>query len=253
MTYKYFFFFLLSVNLYGFDHTHSTFQKVLNNYVKKKDQQTYVDYKSLKKNSNDLDQYIKTIESLDHIKYLSWSENQKLAFLINAYNALTLKLIIDHYPLESIRDIGNFFTPNAWKKKFFHLFGKKHHLDYIEHEVIRKDFKRPRIHFAVVCASMSCPNLKKKVYVHKKLNKQLEDSAQSFLKNPHKNRIDVKNKTLYLSKIFKWYGDDFTDKDQTFLNLVATHLATNDQQKNEIQDSQYKIQWLDYSWKLNEL
>ena len=193
-----------------FDHSYKSFQRVLDKFVVSQGPQTTVKYGELKSNSLELETFLSKISQVKIEAYDTWTSNQKLAFLINAYNAYTLKLIINHYPVKSIKDIGSFFS-SPWKKEFFNLFGKKTNLDHIEHGLIRKNFKEPRIHFAVNCASLGCPSLAKKVYTGESLERQLEEAAKNFLTNPNRNRLDLKKKTLYLSKIFDWYGDDFKE------------------------------------------
>ena len=229
----------------SFDHTYKTYNKVLAEVVIKKGPQTLVNYKLLKAAPNNFKKVLDEISGVSQASYDQWSEKQKLAFLINAYNAFTLKLIIDHYPIKSIKDIGNFFS-SPWKKEFFSLLGKKSYLDQIEHEMIRKNFKEPRIHFAVNCASMGCPSLAMEAFQADQLDRQLKSSAKSFITNRLRNRLNAKEEKIYLSKIFKWYGDDFKAmKGIDFRQYISTFLPNYKPKK-------FEVEYLDYDWSLNE-
>lgn len=236
---KLFLILILSFAASAFDHSHKIFNDVLSKRVQFKGHQSLVDYKGLKSKPKALNEYLKSLSSVSKSEYNQFSSKQKLSFLINAYNAFTLKLIIDHYPVKSIKDIGSIFS-SPWKKEFFKLFGKEMNLDTIEHGMIRKDFKEPRIHFAVNCASIGCPSLAKSAFVAENLNSQLEAAAMNFLKNKDKNYA-LKN-TLKLSKIFDWYGGDFEN-----LGGVEVYIKSKLGLKGK-----YKIDYLDYDWNLNE-
>ena len=153
--------------------------------------------------------------------------DQQLAFLINAYNAFTIQLIIQNIDAfnsgeaQSIRDLGSFFK-SPWEQSFFKLLGKQRTLDWLEHEKIRVDFNEPRIHFALVCAAVSCPKLRSEAYQANQLDEQLENQTRLFLSDRDKNGVDEAG--IYLSKIFKWYGDDFNDV-QRYLNDYASYLT----------------------------
>ena len=169
-----------------------------------------------------------------------------MAFLLNAYNAYTLKLITDRYPLKSIKDIGGWFS-GPWDQPVVKLFGETITLNTVEHKILRKDYSEPRIHFALVCAAKGCPPLRGEAYVAARLNGQLDDQAKLFLANPAKNRVDVANHTVYLSPIFKWYGSDFEKKSGSVLTALKPYwpgkaVATDD----------FKIRYTDYDWSLNE-
>jgi len=135
----------VSISLFAFDHAHAAFDTVLNEYVVVKGPQSVVKYKELKKNSTDLELYLQQIQTVSKEEYNNWSKQQQMAFLINAYNALTIKLILTEYPVKSIKKIGGFFT-KPWKIEFFTFLGEKRHLDYIEHEILRKDFSDAYVH-----------------------------------------------------------------------------------------------------------
>ena len=146
------------------DHDHQAWTVFLKRHVKMGENASTVNYKAIKSGPSSLTEYLLSVEGVSQEDFDHFSENEKLAFLINAYNAFTVKLIVDHYPVKSIKDIGSFLS-SPWKKKFFRLLGKERHLDNIEHDMIRKQFNEPRIHFAVNCASIGCPALQDEAFV----------------------------------------------------------------------------------------
>lgn len=235
----------------SFDQTHSSWNKVLKSYVTVDGATTRVNYAALKKHAEDLNTYLTSVERMPVDEFSRLTEKQKLAFLINAYNALTVKLILDHYPVKSIRDIGGLFS-NAWKIKFFTLFGEKHRLDDIEHEMIRKKFNEPRIHFALVCASKGCPALRNDAFVAAQLDEQLDKAANAFLRDSKRNQFDASAGALNLSSIFKWYGEDFEKKFGSVKAFVAPRIAKNSAEESAIRSEKTKINYLDYDWSLNE-
>lgn len=236
---------LISLNAFaGFDHSHQKWDQVLKQYTVKQGSQVYFKYNELKKNEGALNSYVSQLESVSKDEFISFNQNQKLAFWINAYNAYTIQIIIKHYPVKSIKDISSgWFSSGPWKNEFINLLGNKMSLDNIEHDTIRKDFKEPRIHFAVNCASIGCPSLLQEAFVADKLDEQLDIAAKNFVQNKSKNH--VKENTLYLSKIFKWYGSDFDQKYGGFKNYVVKTL--------KLPKKDYEVVFNDYDWNLNEL
>ena len=194
-----------------FDQSHQTWTFFLQKFVRINGPASTIDYKAIKNDSKDLQEYIKSLEGVSQDGFSGFSQHERLAFLINAYNAFTVKLIVDHYPVKSIKDIGERSISNPtgspWKTKFFNLLGEKRHLDNIEHDMIRKQFNEPRIHFAVNCASVGCPALRNEAFIASQLDKQLEDAALDFISDKNRNRYNPETKQLELSSIFKWYGD----------------------------------------------
>ena len=233
-----------------FDHSHEAWNKIVKDYVVVQGPQSFVNYKALKKEPDSLKKYLNSIERVSKKDFQIFNNKQKLAFLINAYNAFTIKLILDHYPVKSIKDIGGFFS-SPWKKKFFTLFGEKTHLDHIEHDLIRKQFNEPRIHFALVCASKGCPPLMNEAFIALKLDDQLERAAKTFLNDPQRNYFDSSSNTLYLSNIFKWYGEDFK-KYGSVRSFVSSIIGKSEAEKKKIQNEKVKNSYLDYDWTLNE-
>jgi len=230
-----------------FDHSHVKWSKILKEHTKKEVNQVSFNYDKLKKAPKELKSYLKDLEAVKKDQFKSFTRDQKLAFWINAYNAYTIKIIIDNYPVKSIFEIkSNFFTKGPWKKDFINLLGKEMSLDDIEHGTIRKQFKEPRIHFAVNCASIGCPSLLQEAFVANKLESQFQSASDNFLNNKLKNF--VKGNTLHLSKIFKWYGDDFKQykgaHDKGFVNYIVKELKL---------EGKYTYTIEDYDWKLNKI
>ena len=204
-----------------------------------------VNYKGFIQDKAKLDQYLKIIsENAPDRK--TWSKNQQLAYWINAYNAFTVKLIVDNYPVKSIRDLGPALKipliKDVWHYKFFKIGGVETSLDEIEHSILRREFDEPRIHFAINCASVSCPPLLSEAFVADKLDAQLTKVATTFINDPTRNKISADQ--AQISSIFSWFKDDFTKKGTLvdFLNLYS---------KVKIKPSA-KISHLDYNWNLNE-
>lgn len=234
----------------AFDHSHSGWNEVLKKSVTWTHSTSTVNYRDLKSNSKALDQYISEISDVKISGFEQWTRDEQLAFLINAYNALTVKLIIENYPVKSIKDIGGLFS-SPWKKKFFRLLEKEGNLDWIEHEKIRPIYNEPRIHFALVCASIGCPGLRAEAFVAQKLNKQLDESVHRFLNDSARNRYDSTMKELALSSIFKWYKDDFVKAKGSIQAFIFPYM---DSLKGENLSSaqNISIKYLDYDWSLNE-
>ncbi|MCP3945106.1 MAG: DUF547 domain-containing protein [Desulfobacteraceae bacterium] len=174
------------------------------------------------------------------------SPNQGFAFYINAYNAFTIKLILTKYPgINSIKEIGTFFS-NPWSKKFIPLEGRIISLDHIEHDILRSRFKDPRIHFAINCASKSCPPLLNRPYEADTLEIQLDAVTRAFINDKKYNFL--KNDTLFVSKIFKWFEEDFNDNPLFFIRQY-----TDDKFQRQLDGAGPKIKfiYLDYDWTLN--
>lgn len=246
-----------------FDYSH--YKAVLDNYV---NEAGMVDYAGLKENPDDLNAYLDGIASLEKQAFDGWPQDEKLAFWINAYNGITLKVIVDHYPIEasflgslrfpknSIRQIDG-----AWDEITHQVMGQAMTLDQIEHQTIRVNFDEPRIHFAVNCASMGCPKLKNEVYVGGRLEQQLDEQVNWFVSTPHQFKIE--GSTVYLSKILYWYGEDFvssgsssgrfshlSDAERGIMNFLYPYLS--EQQQKQIEGKKVNIAYLDYDWSLNE-
>lgn len=184
------------------------------------------------------------IERLALFDSTKLSGNEKIAFYLNTYNLLAIKLVADHKPTKSIRDIGTWFSP-VWQKPAGVLNGKTISLDTIEHKILRK-MNEPRIHFALVCASMSCPDLRAEAYTSNDLDKQLDQQTRIFLANKEKG-AHIKNETIYISKIFDWFSEDFNKNkgSQGVLQFIAHY---------QIEAGRFSsYQTLDYNWNLNQV
>jgi len=205
-----------------------------------------VDYQGFKDNQVELESYLDFLARTDPEQL---SESDQLAFYINAYNAYTVKLILDHFkngkPPESIRRIGGLFS-NPWKISFAVLAGKTYSLDNIEHDIIRIRFNEARIHFAVNCASKSCPILISEAYEGAILEQQLERVTKTFLTDHKHNYLE--GDTLYVSSIFKWYKEDYNNDPLTFFTAHSNG-SFLDSLENIIDD--INIKYLDYDWSLN--
>jgi len=200
-------------------------------------------YDGLKKDEALLDKYLTILSNTD-VKSLTG--NRRFAFYINAYNAFTIKLILTRFPgINSIKEIGGFFS-NPWSKKFILLQGRKVSLDYIEHDVLRPEFKDPRVHFAINCASKSCPPLLNAPYESNILENQLDNRARKFINDP-KNTF-FKGDTLFISKIFKWFKEDFSDNPLLFIQQYA---SIEIKEKLNLRKGSMTIRYLDYDWSLN--
>ena len=202
-----------------------------------------VDYRGFKKDEALLDQYLSQAGRTQPDRL---DRDSQMAFYINLYNAATIKLILTAYPdIHSIKELGSLFK-SPWKKAFIHLNGQTITLDHIEHEILRPRFKDPRVHFAVNCASKSCPPLLNEPYTADKLNVQLNQAASDFINDPHSNYIQ--GDTLYVSRIFKWFNEDFNnDVKGFFLKYARGDLK----RQLETRASTLKVAYLDYDWSLN--
>jgi hypothetical protein len=223
----------------AFDHSHAEFDGVLKAYV---NDEGMVDYAGLKSNRSALDGYLAKTGAVSEIDFDSWAREQRLTFLINVYNAETLKLIIDHYPVKSIKKIGGLFG-QPWDVESVILFGKKTTLNTIEHEILRPRYKEPRVHFAIVCAAMGCPPLRNRAFTPENLDKQLDARGRLFLSQENKNKLD--GSTLFLSPIFDWFREDFT-VGGTLQEFVAPFFPMDIKGKN------LKIKFTAYDWSLNK-
>lgn len=219
----------LSIKAQNIDHSQWT--TILQKYVSDDGK---VNYKNLKKDSVSLTKYITYLS--ENVPKDNWSNQETLAYWINAYNALTVDLILKHYPIKSIKDIKN-----PWEQRLWKLGNKWYSLDEIEHDILRK-MNDPSIHFAIVCASVSCPKLQNEAYEASKLNTQLTNATKVFLVDSTKNNIT--QNSLQLSKIFQWFTKDFRQNGSLidFLNNYSDI---------EISENA-KIKYMDYNWSLNE-
>jgi hypothetical protein len=177
------------------------------------------------------------------------SHEEKMAFWINVYNIFAVKKVVDHHPLESIRDVGNFFKP-VWKRLAGVVGGREYTLHEIEHEILRK-MREPRIHVAIVCASVSCPDISKEVFRAETLDVQLDAQMKMFLENPGKGlRVDAGRKRVYLSPIFDWFEEDFEPRGGV---LQFLHPYMPSEARKLMKSPAVRVSYLEYNWKVNEL
>ena len=209
---------------------HTAFAELLKTYVSNSGD---VNYKGIKSSESKLDEYLSELD-INSIQS-DWSQNEQLAYWMNAYNAFTIKLILNNYPVSKITDLHG---GKPWDAKWINLGGKTYSLNNIEHDIIRPTFKDPRIHFAVNCAAKSCPPLLNKAYTADNVNRLLNNVTKDFV-NSSDNQIS--SDAVQLSKIFEWYADDFGNIIK-FLNQYSAKKI----------DSDAKVGYLDYDWSLNE-
>lgn len=244
----------------------ATFRKVLE-YV---DDRGLVRYADLKAHRVVLDRFVSLLGNLDRSTYEVWPEPTQIAFWINAYNGLTLQVIVNHYPIQS-----NFLTSlrfprnsirqisGAWDELEFQVMDRKLTLDDIEHGILRRHFEEPRIHMALVCAALGCPPLRNEPYSGERLDAQLDDQTRRFLATPSKFRVDRTRGTVGLSPIFDWYGDDFVEKYRpaygfddkgarlsAVLNFVGQYSSSR--LRDFLESGDYSVYYLSYDWSLNE-
>ncbi len=246
----------------AFDHAHSAWNGLLKRHVilNQAGTASQVSYAGLLADRAMLQRYLDDLSNVSSAEYGNWRPDQKLAFLINAYNAFTVELILTEYPgIESIKDLGSLFR-SPWKLTFFSLLGSRRHLDNLEQDMIRAPgvFDEPRIHFALNCASIGCPMLRNEAYVAQRLDAQLEDAMRRFLSDRERNRFDAEQGTLLISKIFDWYEEDFTGRAslsttlQQFFSGYADLLADSTEARRHLTEGDYRIDHLDYDWRLNQ-
>lgn len=249
---------------WAFDH--SAWDRVLKEHSKA----GFVDYARLKAMPAPLASYLDSLGSVQETDYAAWSRDEKLAFWINAYNALTVKAIIDHYPIRpswlgSVRYPKNSIRqiPGVWDKLKFRVASRQVTLDEIEHGILRKEFGEPRAHMALVCASIGCPPLRGEAYAGPKLESQLDEQARAFLGSPAKFRIDREARAVHLSPIFQWFGGDFAGRyapadgfaglsaaEAASLSFIARHL--DEDSRRYLAAGNYSVRYLDYDWSLND-
>ncbi len=219
---------------------------------------TVVDYEGMAGDHNKLKQYLSAHSTVSQASFDSWPRDEQLAFLINAYNAWTVELILTAWPdLKSIKDTGSFLR-SPWSKEFVPLLGKTRSLDDIEHHLIRGSgaYDEPRIHFAVNCASIGCPALRPEAYEGSRLNEQLEEQTRLFLMDTSRNRVD--NNVIKLSSIFKWYREDFEqgwlgyNSLEEFLAAHADALNLSNTLLEKLEHADVDIEFIDYDWRLND-
>jgi hypothetical protein len=250
----------------SYDHSNASFTTLLKKHVVVLDggRSSQVKYAELLKDRGALKAYLDSVASIREAEFEAWTKPQRLAFLVNTYNAATLELILQNYPVKSIKDIGSVFD-NRWKRKFIKLFGREVSLDGIEHEMLRKPgaYNEVRVHYAVNCASIGCPALREEAFAADRLEKQLEEQAVRFLSDRTRNRLA--NSVLETSMIFKWFIEDwergYTGFDgktpaiksrEQYFARYAKNLADSVTDQTKIAEAMVSITHLDYDWSIND-
>ena len=220
---------------------------------------TAVDYQGFLQQRERLQEYLQALSGIAENEFSAWNSAGQLAFLINAYNAWTVELILTEYPeINSIRDIG-FLPGAAWRREIVALFGEVISLDELEHEMIRQwpQFEEPRIHFAVNCAAIGCPPLRSEAYEGERLEQQLDSNTRLFLND--RNRNYLQGSTLFVSRIFDWYEEDFeqgwlgVESVAQFLARYAGALDLSARDVDRLLSGEIRIRYLRYDWGLNAI
>ena len=217
--------------------------------------QSRVDYAAFKADRAALKTVLDGLSAVPKAEFDKWPREQRMAFLINAYNAFTVELILTKYPdLKSIKDLGS-FVQSPWKKKFFVLLGEERTLDWIEHDQLRPLYSDPRVHAAVNCASIGCPALRNEAFTAAKLEAQLEDGMLRFLGDRTRNR--VRDGQLEVNAIFKWFMEDFEKGHKGFAKVedvfakYAAQLSDRPDEQARLRDKALPVSHLEYDWSLN--
>ena len=239
-----------------FDHSHAAWDSLVGKHVSwlPDNRQSRVDYAAFKRDRAALKSVLDGMSGVPKDEFERWPREQRMAFLINAYNAFTVEWILTRYPdLKSIKDTTVFGSP--WKQKFFRLLGEERHLDWIEHEQLRPLYQDPRVHAALNCASIGCPALRNEAFTAAKLEAQLEDGMQRFLADRTRNR--VRDGRLEVSAIFKWFKEDFESGRQGFSRVedvfakYAVQLTDKPDEHSRLRGRALVVAYLDYDWSLN--
>lgn len=240
---------------------YSSYAEVLRSFVS---EAGLVDYAALAQRREPLDRFVSQLAAVDPRQLEQSPKPAQLAFWINAYNALTLRVVLDHYPIRagffrsllypanSIRQI-----PGVWDEIRFTVAGRERTLDEIEHQILRRRFHEPRIHFALVCAALGCPPLRREPYEERRLEEQLDDQVRRFLTDPRKFQWDEERRMLRISPIFRWFEEDFSGAcpeggggRSAVLCFLQRYLPAS--QRRLLSSSSLRIEYLDYDWSLND-
>jgi hypothetical protein len=251
----------------SFDHSYAAWDAQVKKQVKwlPDNKQSRVNYKGFAADHAELTKTLESLSAVTPAQFAAFNKEQQMAFLINAYNAFTIELILTKYPqVKSIKDLGSTFS-SPWKKSFFTLLGEQRNLDWIEHKQLRPNvsgggFKDPRIHVAIVCASISCPALPPEAFTAAKLDAQLEEGMKRFVSDTTRNRYegDKDAGKLEVSSIFKWFKEDFEkgykgfNKVEDVFAKYADTLSNDSAIQGQIRAKTVAISYLDYDWSLND-
>jgi Protein of unknown function, DUF547 len=246
----------------AFDQAHGVWTELLREHVRllRGGRATQVHYAGFAADRPELKAYLDSLSAVAPAAFASWPRAERQAFLINAYNAFTVELILTRYPdLKSIKDLGSLLG-SPWKPKWIMLLGTKVSLDDIEHAMLRKrgDYDDPRVHFAVNCASIGCPALREEAFVASRLDAQMDEQTLRFMSDRTRNRFNAQRGRLELSKIFDWYGEDFRLGHRGIASLPAfaaryvDQLADTPAERERIRSGTVDIAFADYDWVLND-
>ncbi len=244
------------------DHSHAAWSALLKKHVVVKDggKASQMRYAGMAADKAALKAYTDALSAVSKTAFDGFNKPQQMAFLINAYNAFTVELILTKYPdLKSIKDLGSVFS-SPWKPKFIALLGTKMSLDEIEHETLRAKgrYDDPRVHFAVNCASIGCPALREEAFVAERLEAQLDEQTQRFMSDRSRNRYSAAAGKVEVSKIFDWFGDDFKQGHKGIASLpawiakYANSLTDAPAEREALRGMKVPVAFLDYDWSLND-
>lgn len=242
----------------GFDHSYAAWDALLKKHVRwlPDGKQSRANYKGFAADRAALKAVLDGMSAVPKAAFDGWTKPQQMAFLINAYNAFTVEIILTKYPnLKSIKELG-LFNRGPWKNEFFTLLGGKRHLDWIEHEQLRPIYKEPRIHAAVNCASIGCPALRDEAFTAAKLEAQLEDGMRRWMGDRTRNR--VRNGQVEASAIFRWFKEDFNSGYRGYKQLedvfaaYAEQLSDKPEEQAALRAKTLPVSYLDYDWSLND-
>jgi hypothetical protein len=252
-----------------FDHQHKAWDALLRRHVVliSEGRASQLRYAALARERAALEAYLGSLSAVPRAEFEGWAKPERMAFLINAYNAFTVEKILTRYPkIESIWDFGRFFG-NPFKDRFFRLLGEDVSLDWIEHDTLRVPgaYDEPRLHYVLNCAAVSCPMLREEAYVPGRLAEQLEDQARRFLSDHSRNRYSAAQRRLEVSKVFDWYRVDWERRARGFdggappsaslaeyFAPYAGLLAATPQGERQVAERNAPIAYLEYDWSLND-
>ena len=253
--------FLPATTVFGqtFDHNYAAWEALLKKHVRwlPDNKQSRANYKGFAADRAELGKVLESLSAVSQAQFNAFSKEQQMAFLVNAYNAFTIEIILSKYPnLKSIKELGS-FNRGPWKNEFFTLLGAKRHLDWVEHEQLRPKYAEPRIHVAVNCASIGCPALFPEAFTAAKMEAMLEDGMRRFVGDRTRNKYE--GGKLQVSNIFKWFKEDFEKGHKGFSKLedvfakYADLLTSDETVRNQIKAKTVSISHLDYDWSLNDI
>jgi hypothetical protein len=241
----------------SFDHQYTAWDGLVKKHVRwlPDNKQSRVDYAGFAKDRAELKKVLDALSAVPKADFDGFSREQRMAFLINAYNAFTVEVILTKYPdIKSIKELG-LFNRGPWKNEFFTLLGTKRHLDWVEHEELRPKYADPRVHAAVNCASIGCPALRTEAFTAARLEAQLEDGMIRFMGDRTRNR--VAGGKVEVSSIFKWFKEDF-EKGHKGIGQVedvfaryAAQLTDKPEEQAALKAKTLPVAHLDYDWSLN--